>query len=196
MMEPGEGARGWSGMIRQPAALALFATLALAACGAPAPEADDPVTPDPPAITPSANASPTASPPPSAAGRWDMVSSGEGDGLFFGAAEGEPGKVHLFCPNGAATGAGLVVNVNAFTPVGSEERMSLGSGGTVVTLVADSSGDAQRGGVSGTGPVPAELRAILTGGAGVAVNYGNQNVGPLPAVPAEMAVAFVGGCGD
>lgn len=182
-------------MTRHPAALALFATLALAACGAPAPDADDPATPDPPAAAPSASVSPTASPPPSAAGRWDMVSSGEGDGLFFGAVEGEPGKVHLFCPNGAS-GAGLLVNVNAFTPVGSEERMSFGSGGTVVTLVADSSGDAQRGGVSGTGPVPAELRAILTGSEGVAVNYGSQNAGPFPAVPAELAEAFVGGCGD
>ena len=65
-------------------------------------------------------------------GEWDMVSSGEGDGLFFGVTEGEPGAVHVFCPSGG----GLLVNVNSFRPIGSEERMTFGSGGTVVTLVA------------------------------------------------------------
>lgn len=174
----------------------LLATLALAACGAPTPEEGEAVTLDPPAVTPSPTPAASAPTPAPVPGKWDMVSSGEGDGLFFGVAEGEPGKVHLFCPNGVAADAGLVVNVNAFKPVGSEERMSFGSGGTVVTLVADPSGDAQRGGVSGTGPVPGELRAILTGGAGVAVNYGAQNVGPLPAVPVDLAEAFVGGCRD
>ncbi|MDR7101389.1 hypothetical protein [Croceicoccus sp. BE223] len=145
-------------MTRHPGALALFATLALPACGAPAPDSDDPITPDPPVATASANPAASASPPSSVPGKWNMVSSGEGDGLFFGVVEGEPAKVHLFCPNGAAPREGLLVNVNAFTPVGSEERMSFGSGGTVVTLVADPSGDARRGGVSVTGPVPAELR--------------------------------------
>ncbi len=126
------------------------------------------------------------------AGRWEMTSSGEGDGLFFGATEGEPGRVHIFCP----TGSGMLVNVNAFRPIGSEERMSFGSGGEVVTLVADPAGDGLRGGVSGEGPVPAALLAILTGSEGVAVNYGAQDVGPLPPVPAETARAFVTGCTD
>ncbi|HEX2794595.1 MAG TPA: hypothetical protein VHN58_09225 [Croceicoccus sp.] len=183
-------------MTRHPAALALFATLALAACGAPAPDSDDPITPDAPSATLSPSPIASASTPAPIAGKWDMVSSGEGDGLFFAVVEGERAKVHLFCPNGAAAGEALLVNVNAFKPVGSEERMSLGSGDTVLTLVADPSGDAQRGGVSGIGAFPSELRAILTGGAGVVVNYGNQNVGPFPAVPSEMANAFVGGCGD
>lgn len=121
-----------------------------------------------------------------------MVSSGEGDGLFFGATEGEPAVVHMFCPREG----GLLVNVNAFRPVGSEERMTFGSGGTVVTLVADSAGDANRGGVSGEGAVPDELRAILTGASGVSVNYGAQNAGPLPPVPATVADDFAAGCAD
>jgi hypothetical protein len=125
-------------------------------------------------------------------GRWEMTSSGEGDGLFFGVTEGEPGRVHVFCP----AGGGMLVNINAFRPIGSEERMSFGSGGEVVTLVADPAGDGLRGGVSGEGPVPAALLAILTGKEGVAVNYGAQDIGPLPPVAAETARAFVTGCSD
>ena len=121
-----------------------------------------------------------------------MVSSGEGDGLFFEATQGERPLVHLFCP----AGGGLLVNVAGFRPVGSEDRMSFGSGASVVTLVADPAGDTLRGGVSGTGPVPAALRALLTGAPGVAVNYGSQNAGPLPAVPAGLARDFVAGCTD
>lgn len=125
-------------------------------------------------------------------GTWDMVSSGEGDGLFFAVTEGEPATIHLFCPSDG----GLLVNVNAFRPIGSEERMTFGSGATVVTLVADPSGDTMRGGVSGEGPVPVELSAILTGADGVAVNYGAQTVGPLPPVSAAIARDFVTGCND
>lgn len=178
--------------------------LVLAACSQEpaAPPADDPV-----AAAPSASdAAAVPGPAPSAsapaprgdggkafpAGKWELVSSGEGDGLFFGASEGEPGAVHMFC----AAGGGLLVNVNAFRPVGSEERMTLGSGGTTVALVADPAGDANRGGVSGEAPVPANLAAILGGQAGVAVAYGAQTVGPLPPVPAQTARAFAAGCAD
>ena len=121
-----------------------------------------------------------------------MTSSGEGDGLFFGASEGEAARVHLFCPSAG----GLLVNVNAFRPVGSEERMTFGSGGEAVTLVADSAGDTLRGGVSGQGPVPGTLRALLTGAEGLAVSYGAQTSGLLPPVPAAIARNFVTGCTD
>lgn len=182
-------------MTRHPAALALFATLALAACGAPAPDADDPITPDAPSATPLPSAAPEATATP-LAGQWDMNSSDEGDGLFFAVSADGSARAHLFCPNGGDANQRFLVNIRAFEPVGSEERMTVGSGDTVVTLVAEPGGDPVRGGVSGKGPVPADLRAILTGGEGMAVNYGNQNLGPLPAVPADMADAFVSGCGD
>lgn len=178
----------------------LAAMLALAACDSSAPRADEPITPDPPAATatptPAATASTGAPAPAPVAGKWDMVASGEGDGLFFGAVEGEPAQIHLFCANeGTNLGSGMIlVNVPSFQPVASEERMSFGSGGSVFTLVADPSGDAQRGGVSGTGPVPGALRAILTGG--VRANYGSQYLGTLPAVPGDVADAFVRGCND
>ncbi len=42
---------------------------------------------------------------------------------------------------------GLQVNVPGFTPIGSEDRLSFGSGGEVEALVADFRGDRQLGGV-------------------------------------------------
>ncbi|GGD44985.1 hypothetical protein [Aurantiacibacter arachoides] len=135
---------------------------------------------------------PTASPTPFVAGAWELLSSGEGDGLAFTPGAGESAIVHVFCP----AGGGLTVNVKAFRPIGSEERMSLGSGATVVALVADVKGDALRGGVSATGPVPGELRSVLEGASGVSVSYGAQSAGPLPPVPMQTAQNFVMGCND
>lgn len=123
---------------------------------------------------------------------WDIASSGEGDGLYIQSRDGQR-QLLLFCP---ARSNVLIVNVPSFRPIASEERMSLGSGGTVVALVADPRGDSDRGGVSGRGPIPAELEAILKGNAGVSVNYGAQNHGPHPAPPADMAANFLVGCRD
>lgn len=131
-------------------------------------------------------------PPPDvapSAAAWNMVSSGAGSALHLTA--GGARQVLLFCPAGQDR---LLVNVPAFLPVGSEERMALGAGGTVVTLVADPAGDPLRGGVSGAAPVPVELAAILGDRVGVAVNYGYQNAGPFPAVPAELRADFLEGC--
>jgi uncharacterized membrane protein len=72
--------------------------------------------------------------------------------------------------------------------------MSFGSGGEAAVLVADSGGDAQRGGVSGTGPVPDNLDALV--GGPVAVNYGSQNSGPHPAPPAQWVRAFATACSE
>lgn len=122
--------------------------------------------------------------------RWNLQSSGEGVALALLDGSGKT-MVRLFCPAGSHR---LLVNVPSFTPVGSEERMSLGSGGEVVALVADSSGDAQRGGVSATGPVPDSL-ALLIGG-GPAINYGAQNSGPHPAPPGQAVRAFAAACSE
>lgn len=183
-------------MMRKRTPLALFAAaplaLGLAACN------PEPATDPAPDVEASADASANDSmilapgTAPRKAGAWQTVSSGEGGGLFYEVGEGESGRVHLFCPSGG----GLLINVRAFRPVGSEERMTFGSGGTVVTLVADPAGDDLRGGVSGEGPVPENLRALLTGVEGVAINYGSQNIGPLPQVPDKTARDFATGCTD
>jgi uncharacterized membrane protein len=167
----------------------LAVTLMLAACGgdeaAEAPrEADD--AGDPAAI---ATQSPDGDVPDQAAGGWDLQSSGEGAALVFPA--GGDTAIRLFCPSDSNT---ILVNVPAFRPVGSEERMTFGSGGNAHTLVADTRGDRQRGGVSATGPVPGNLAALL--GGPVSVNHGSQDAGPWPAPPAGLVRSFVTACND
>ena len=160
------------------------ALLLLAACGRTAPDSTD-------------GAANVAAPPATNArrqdpsgGGWDLSSSGEGTALALLTASGGT-TVRLFCPS---RGNRLLVNVPGFRPVGSEERLSFGSGGEVVALVADSRGDAQRGGVTGSGEVPANLAALIAGP--LAVNYGAQNSGPHLAPPAEMARSFVAACDE
>ena len=165
----------------------LAATLLLAACGeeaAEAPAADPAST-----VSPSAAASGDPVVADWAARSWDLVASGEGTALVF--PTGGDAAIRLFCPSDNNT---ILVNVPAFRPVGSEERMTFGSGGEAHTLVADTRGDRQRGGVSGTGAVPGNLAALL--GGPVSVNHGSQDAGPFPAPPAGLVRSFVTACND
>lgn len=118
---------------------------------------------------------------------WDLQSSGEGVALVLGGPD-RP-AIRLFCPAG---GQRLVVNVPGFRPIGSEERLSFGTGGEALALVADSRGDRQRGGVTGTGEVPESLAALVAGP--VSASYGAQRSGPHPAAPRALADAFVSTC--
>jgi uncharacterized membrane protein len=118
---------------------------------------------------------------------WDLRSSGEGVALVIPASGAA--SMRLFCPAGSGK---LLVNVPGFRAVGSEERLSFGSGGEAVALVADSRGDVQRGGVSGTGPVPANLDALV--GGPISASYGAQRSGPHPAPPAALSSAFAAAC--
>lgn len=161
-------------------ALALLATAALAGC------AERDVAPANEAVANSPASNDTE--PAKADGGWELLSSGEGTALRLVAAGGAP-TIHLFCP---ATSGRLLVNVASFKPVGSEERLSFGSGGTVVALVADSGGDALRGGVTGEGPVPGELATIL--GGPISASYGSQSVGPLSTPDKADRTAFLSAC--
>lgn len=125
---------------------------------------------------------------PSTALHWDLQSNGDGVALALLNAAGSS-AIRLFCPAGQNV---LLVNVPAFKPIGSEERLSLGSGGNAVALVADPRGDAQRGGVSGSGPVPDDLKGLVAGP--VSASYGAQRSGPHPTPPLDLARAFVSAC--
>jgi len=135
---------------------------------------------------PDAAAPEPASMPPG----WNLQASGEGNALVLGDGAGGT-ALRLFCPAGADR---FIVNVPAFRAIGSEERLSFGGGGTVEALVADSRGDAQRGGVSGTGAVPADLKGLIAGP--ISASYGAQVSGPHPAPPADVARRFVTACFD
>lgn len=131
-----------------------------------------------------------ASPAPAGEGTasaWDLQSSGEGVALVLAASD-RP-VMRLFCPAG---GKRLLVNVPGFRPIGSEERLSFGSGGDSEALVADSRGDRQRGGVTGTGEVPRALAALV--GGPVSASYGAQRSGPHSAPPGALSSAFVAAC--
>ncbi len=141
------------------------------------------------AVTPASPQADEPSPPGQPAAAWDLAASGEGTVLLFPAA-GDP-AIRLFCP---ARKDEILVNVPAFRPIGSEERLSFGSGGAVHALVADTRGDRQRGGVSGTGAVPDNLAALI--GGPVAAVYGAQQSGPHPAPPQDLTSAFIAACGD
>ena len=111
--------------------------------------------------------------------RWALQSTTEGASLGFVSESGAP-AIRLLCP---ARQDRLVVNVPSFNPIGSEERLSFGSGGEVIALVADPHGDSVRGGVSGSGPVPDDLKGLVAGP--IAASYGAQHSGPHRGPPAE-----------
>ncbi|HYJ82713.1 MAG TPA: hypothetical protein VEW26_07725 [Allosphingosinicella sp.] len=167
----------------------LAATAALlAACGSRGDPAATPANQvEPAAVQNQAAAAPAEAGAEGAATRWDLQSSGEGVALVL-AGPDRP-AIRFFCSVGAKS---LLVNVPGFTPIGSEERLSFGSGAEAAALVADSRGDRTRGGVSGTGAVPDDLAALV--GGPVSASYGAQRSGPHPAPPGALATAFVAAC--
>jgi len=147
---------------------------------------------------PNAGASPTAAALPSASvpavaarpeePRWAAPPDAKGAALHL-QTQTSGRIVSLAC---ASAENRLQINVPGFTPIGSEERLSFGSGGEVEALVADFRGDRQLGGVSAEGPVPANLAALI--GGPISVSYGAQTSGPHPAVPPDIARSFVAAC--
>ena len=163
--------------------LAVASALLLAGCGEEKVEGDATVArgPNLPAerIVRSADTAP--------AGGWNLQSAGEGVSLVY--SQSGSATVRLMCPAGRRE---LLVNVPVFRPVASEERLSFGSGGDAVALVADTRGDQQRGGVTGAATTPENLAALV--GGPIAVNYGYQNSGPHVAPPPGLGRAFVAAC--
>lgn len=89
-----------------------------------------------------------------------------------------------------AKGAGFLAVAPTLKPVASEERLSLGAGGKSEALVATAAAQ----GVQATGPITAELLAIVEGGGALGVNHGAQTLGPLDAPPEGMRRAFADIC--
>lgn len=135
---------------------------------------------------PIANDTAPAAASPSA-GHWTLAFAETGPTLDLVSSSGAP-EIRLACP----TGGKLLVNVPAFHPVGSEERLSFGGGGEVVALVADIAGDKARGGVSGTGDVPTGASRILQGE--ISASYGAQKTRPHAGPPGDLADRFVYSC--
>ena len=142
--------------------------------------------------SPAADAQPSGSSTPDTSKRTDahwVLQPGAGfTVLVLQTQTGSP-ILSLTCSSGKNR---LEVNVPGFTPIGSEERMSFGSGGEVEALVADFLGDRRLGGVSAAGAVPANLAALM--GGPVSASFGFQTSGPHPAAPPAIVTAFVAAC--
>lgn len=120
---------------------------------------------------------------------WLLRIDQAGAALTFIDGSGNP-VVGFSCPPGTKT---LLLNVAAFRPVASEERMTFGTGEHAVTLVAGGEGGVGRGGVTGEGGVPPNLAELL--GGPVSVNHGSQNSGPHSAPAPGLAKRFAAACG-
>ncbi len=119
--------------------------------------------------------------------RWELQSSDEAAVLALLSASDQP-AIRLYCP---ARARRLIVNVPDFEPVGPEERLSIGSGSHSTVLVAESRGDAERSGVTGSGEVPANLDVLIMGPA--TTIYGSQASVSHCAPPAALARSFGAG---
>lgn len=119
---------------------------------------------------------------------WKLQPGVKGTELLLRSQTGER-IISLTCLAGKNR---LQINVPGFAPIGSEDRLSFGSGGHVEALVADFRGDRQSGGVSAEGAVPANLPELM--GGAIAASYGAQTSGPHPVVPRTMAGAFLAAC--
>lgn len=125
--------------------------------------------------------------PATLAARWTLHRTGRGAALVL-ASPAMGTLMRLSCPAGRDQ---LAVHVPGFRPIGSEERLSLGSGDEVVALVAD---PRSRGrGVTATGGASTELAELVSGP--IAATYGAQTSGPHPAPSRNDARAFVAACG-
>ncbi len=123
---------------------------------------------------------------PGAAGAgWVVEPTSGGTRLVYSASAGP--VVELVCPRATRE---LIVRVMGFTPVGSEDRLTLGSGSDAVVLVA-TPGTGR--GVTASGDRPDDLGGLL--GGAVSINHGSQNLGPITGPPPGIAQAFAAACG-
>lgn len=167
----------WKNARRLSAALSLLA----AACGQPAetPAAPPPTVPGEPVITPGPSlASPL---------HWEASSSDEGNAIVLFEKDSE--ILRIAC----LRGRGLMVMSPRFKLVESEERMTVGAGDAVVTLVATGS-PVGNPPVHGEGEIDPDFVRAVGEGRKIAVNYGYQNIGPFDGPPEERAKNFQAGC--
>ena len=175
---------------RAPEAIAL--ALLAAACGQPEREKTvDTVTVDP--LNEAQKAELEATKPhmqgPSLASplRWEASSSGEGNAIVLFENDGEILRIACLRERG------LRVQTPRFKYVESEERMSVGAGDTIATLVATGTpvGNPE---VHGEGPIDMAFVRAVAQGRKISVNYGYQNIGPFDGPREEMAKNFQAGC--
>lgn len=161
------------------AGFAAPAALALAACS------EDPAPPAP--VEPAAEPAPPAAPTQPGLS-WDMASSGEGVALVMSGPDGSQ-RLHLGCTRHPPR---LVLVVNDFNPVGSEERLTVGLDEQLFVFVAEPT--APGAGVRATTAVSGDFLERLPRAATLGAVYGAQAFGPVRPPPQEMATRFAAEC--
>ncbi|MDI1327793.1 MAG: hypothetical protein PSV23_13465 [Brevundimonas sp.] len=159
--------------------VAIVAALLLTT-GCDRPEAPPPADSGPlPPTSPSASA--PASPPvlPGAA-------SADASALVFMDAAGAPTATLSCGPDG------LRIVVPGFRPIGSEDRLSIGTEGEAFALVADLA--APGPGVTASGAPESDLLDRLARGGVLFASYGQQTVGPLAAASPAGLQTLVSHC--
>ena len=158
------------------AALALTALL-LAGCGEDAPER---------ASAPAVTTSPTPDP-----NGWAFA-IGKNSVELAWMTETMPGAspLRLVC----ARGNGIMVEAATLTPIGSEERLSIGAGDEPLALVAMAAETPRGAIIRATGAADEVFLAALEAGGPIAVSYGAQHYGPLASPGEAMRRAFADTC--
>ncbi|MCA1749890.1 MAG: hypothetical protein ABR601_05080 [Parasphingopyxis sp.] len=90
--------------------------------------------------------------------------------------------------------AELVARFGAFDPIGSEERLNLGLGEEIVTMVAQVVG-AEGPGLIASARYDAAIGRSLAQAGSISAFYGNQQLGPVGPPDAAQTRALLAGCG-
>ena len=128
---------------------------------------------------------PTA-PPPAAPPAAPTVATADGSALAFVDAAGVP-TATLSCEPGK-----FRIVVPGFQPIGSEDRLSIGTEGEAFALVADLA--APGPGVTASGAPDPDLLNRLARSEALFALYGQQSVGPLTAASPAGLQALISAC--
>lgn len=137
------------------------------------------------------DAAPPTTTAPFEAPAWSAAFRASGAGAALTLSDDSGPVLRLACTRGPAT---LVAYAERLSPIGSEERFSLGLDDDPVVLVADLSGRVERG-VEASAPLTPELIGRLRAARTVGASYGAQTLGPAPLdVDPEARRRFVDAC--
>ena len=157
---------------------AVSAVIVLGACGRDSARA--PETPQPPP-EPSIPAAPLS---------WGVQSSATAGTALVHADEAGVEVLRIACRRNPAD---LYVLAPKLTRVGSEERLTLGAGSELVTMVASPT-TPEEAPVEATGQLTPSFLDAVARGDRISVAYGATQFGPLPSVPDAVRAAFVAAC--
>ncbi len=168
--------------MKQTLGLILVTALALGACSPAEP---------PPAAAPEAPAPAPAPEAPIAPGpSWAASASGEGAVLTLSDAAGLE-VLRLGCVRNPAA---MTLTVGGFTPIDSEDRLTVGLDDQLFVFVADLQASSAEAGVVAQAEVSTDFLDRLQSARAIGAVYGAQQLGPHMPPPADIAGTFAAEC--